>query len=90
MYEVILASEEERTLDVASGCCVPRMDRGATSSADDPYGGRGMKNVRDGFHLLELEKKIWQTGIAYRQHTPARVKACGRCWPADCSCSRVR
>ena len=49
-----------------------------------------MKNVRDGFHLLELEKKIWQTGIAYRQHTPARVKACGRCWPADCSCSRVR
>jgi hypothetical protein len=26
-----------------------------------------MKNVRDGFHLLELERKIWMHGLAFKQ-----------------------
>jgi len=45
-----------------------------------------MKNVRDMDHYLELEKKVWFSKIAYRQTHAARIKDCGRCWPADCSC----
>ena len=27
-----------------------------------------MRNVKDGFHLLELERKIWMHGLAFKQN----------------------
>jgi hypothetical protein len=27
-----------------------------------------MRNVRDGFHLLELERNIWMHGFAFKQN----------------------
>ena len=34
--------------------------------------GSQMRNVKDGFHLLELERKIWMHGLAFKQNVATK------------------